>query len=83
MIICHVYLYESIATDEFREFVRKNNARITHSFADCRKVAITDKGNEHYFMGESKYAEWCKGRTYMIAGRLMHSGYEIRREKHE
>lgn len=42
-----------------------------------KRMFITKTGDIHYFRGEAEYNQWCKGRTYVLNGELMHSGYPM------
>lgn len=66
-----------------REFVDSHFNQISHVFADGRREVVLDDGTKHYFMGMDKYLDWCKGRTYMLDGKMYHSGYPCKKEVEE
>lgn len=80
MIICHLNEFEKYADFDFIEFMEKHKRDTIQIIYDDRRMVITDDGNEHIFMGGKRYREWCKGRTYMLNGVLMHSGYPFKKE---
>lgn len=73
MIIAHVYLTEREATDAFRRDAYEVIDKIV-VFSKYPKRYILN-GDDHWYMGKIAYSKWCKGRTYMLDGKLHHSGY--------
>lgn len=77
MIICHLFEFEIQAVRYLKEYEAENYDDIAKVDMGKHKIIMKDK-NIHEFMGISKYCKWCKGRTYMLNGKIYHSGYELK-----
>lgn len=63
----------------FKDFVRNNPIKTIKRLGQCN-FKIETNGKEYWIMHKCYYEEWCKGRTYYLNGKLMHSGYELKGE---
>ena len=62
------------------DFVENNSIKTVKRFGQCKFKIETDE-NEYWIMLEDDYVQWCKGRTYYLDGKLMHSNYELKEQK--
>lgn len=60
-----------------REFVKSNPINSIERKGQA-KWKIISNGKEYWIMHENCYEEWRKGRTYLLDGQKMHSGYPIK-----
>lgn len=79
MDICHLYVYERDALKALKEFVDKHIREDEHLQLFSNKRDRCDlNGDSHWFIGQDRYRYWCMGRTYLLDGKKMHSGYLLR-----
>lgn len=74
--ICHIFDYEKYAYICFIEFLNENRDLIK-KIDHVKKTVEMKNGEVHYYMGEERYLQWCKGRDYVYDGYIMHSGYIV------
>lgn len=79
MIYVHVFQTMREATWEFRSFVDDYKDEIKRARATPIPMVEVSNGNRHYFMNYYAYKKWCRGKTYMWADTLYHSGLEVLR----
>lgn len=73
---CIVFNSENDATEQFIYDVKHNKEHIL-KFNKANKNILDDKGITHWYMGESRYWNWCRGREYIMNGMLYRGGYHI------
>lgn len=80
MDICHLYDCEHQARMAAREYAQENCENIKRVvFNNSSNKIWTEDGNVHHFIGEARYFQWSKARTYMLSnGTMMHSGYPLK-----
>lgn len=77
--IAHVFQTMREAVAEYDDFCDAHNDEIVKVFRDNSTLIVMLKnGEEHYFMSDSLYSNWCLGRTYLWGEELYHSGVYMR-----
>lgn len=64
----------------YRDFVKNNPIQSIKRYGQCQ-FKIKSNGKEYWIIHQSYYEIWCKGKTYYMNDKLMHSGYEIKEQK--
>ena len=84
MIHCHVYPSNWHAFVKFDSFCDSHNCEVINKRANHEVlIATLRNGEEHYFISETTYNSWCKGRTYMLGQELFCSGYPLKGQRGE
>lgn len=79
VIVCH-NLKDTI--EMCRKFMRAHNIEKVERFGQANYRFISE-GKEYAIMNHLDYEQWCKGKTYIKDGKLMHSGYELKEQSNE
>lgn len=83
-IYCHTVPYIRWAAVFFKDFCDDNkNVIVKTERKGGIMAAVLANGEEHYFMSDFSYNNWCKGRTYILENELYHSGLPVHLEKRE
>ena len=83
-IYCHTFLYIRAAIAIFQDFCDENkNVIVKTERKGGIMAAVLANGEEHYFMPDAFYNNWCRGRTYIWGNELYHSGLPVHTSKRE
>lgn len=78
----YVHVFQNLrdAFYEAEEYIAMNIGEVEKYFKSNNSYQVFLRNGEcHYFMNDSTYMKWCKGRVYYdVDGIKYHSGYEVK-----
>lgn len=78
-IYAHVYPLQLMVKDAFKQFMKDHYDDISKTSYGTtgHGLVILKNGDEHCFMSEYTYSNWCRGQKYILNGKRYISGIQV------